>query len=59
MFHKKSMSIKQINMLMETIGSNYHLEKEDNEIVMVKNKKTNKQVQPNLLAHLKKGGLKK
>ena len=54
MFHKKSMSIKQINMLMEAVGSNYHLEKEDN-IVMVKNKKTNKQVQPNLLAHLKQG----
>lgn len=52
----KPMSIKRINLLLKDIGSNYHLEKEDDNtnIIMVENPHTTKQVQPNLLAHLKK-----
>ena len=53
----KPMSIKRINLLLKDIGSNYHLEKEDDNntnIIMVENPHITKQVQPNLLAHLKK-----
>lgn len=50
----KPMSIHKINKILNTINGNYSLKKENNEIIMINNTISKRQVQPNLLKHLAK-----
>ena len=52
-YEKNNLNISEINQLLTGIDSEYRIEEIENEIVMVKTH-TCKQVQPNLLAHIKK-----